>query len=309
VVSLLAELRGHERQAAEELERWKTGAEERKPLDASPTAITLALLPTDEELDSLEKRAGDGEIAGRGRTGGSDVASPQPAVRHGEPARVFLANAAPPTGDRGSGVICGALQKCWDRLRASLDLILQQRGADWSPSPVAPAGCFAGTTRARKPTNSSRGSTPAWSRWSPNCAAMSGRPTSEELGQWKARVGERKPLDAAPAAITLAMLMTPRGAEMANVPGARPSRNCSSGRRTSRSNPRRLAGGDHARLDPRRGKGSFPILQGRRAQVQPWIRNTGESADWLQASAITGCHGHFAPGILLVAVGSGRAQR
>jgi hypothetical protein len=91
--------------------------------------------------------------------------------------------------------------------------------------------------------------------------------------------------------------MTPRGAEMANVPGARPSRNCSSGRRTSRSNPRRLAGGDHARLDPRRGKGSFPILQGRRAQVQPWIRNTGESADWLQASAITGCHGHFAPGI------------
>ena len=85
MVSLLAELRGHERQAAEELERWKTGAEERKPLDASPTAITLALLPTDEELDSLEKRAGDGEIAGRGRTGGSDVASPQPAVRHGEP--------------------------------------------------------------------------------------------------------------------------------------------------------------------------------------------------------------------------------
>jgi hypothetical protein len=51
-------------------------AEERKPPDASPGAITLALLLTGEELDSLEKRAGDGEIAGRGRPGGSDVASP-----------------------------------------------------------------------------------------------------------------------------------------------------------------------------------------------------------------------------------------
>jgi hypothetical protein len=34
---------------------------------ASPAAVTLALLLTDEELDSLEKRAGDGEIALRGR--------------------------------------------------------------------------------------------------------------------------------------------------------------------------------------------------------------------------------------------------
>src|ERR1019366_3548923 len=35
VVSLVAELRGHERQAAEELEQWKTGVEGPKPLDAS----------------------------------------------------------------------------------------------------------------------------------------------------------------------------------------------------------------------------------------------------------------------------------
>jgi hypothetical protein len=55
VVSLVAELRGHERQATEELEQWKTGVEERTPLDASPAAITLALLLTDEELDSLER--------------------------------------------------------------------------------------------------------------------------------------------------------------------------------------------------------------------------------------------------------------
>jgi hypothetical protein len=36
VLSLVAGLRGHERQAAEELGQWKSGVEERKPLDASP---------------------------------------------------------------------------------------------------------------------------------------------------------------------------------------------------------------------------------------------------------------------------------
>jgi hypothetical protein len=36
VVSLVAELRGHERQAAEELEQWKTVVEECKTLHASP---------------------------------------------------------------------------------------------------------------------------------------------------------------------------------------------------------------------------------------------------------------------------------
>jgi hypothetical protein len=102
VVSLVAELRGHERQAAEELEQWKTHREEHKVIDASPAAITLALLLTDEELDSLEKRAGDGEIARADDPGGSDVASPQPAARCGEPAQVFPANAAAPRGDRGS---------------------------------------------------------------------------------------------------------------------------------------------------------------------------------------------------------------
>jgi hypothetical protein len=64
VVSLFAELRGHERQAAEEFGQRKTHHEERKVIDASPAAI-------------------------------------KPAARHGEPARVFPANAAPPTGDRG----------------------------------------------------------------------------------------------------------------------------------------------------------------------------------------------------------------
>jgi hypothetical protein len=62
VVSLVAELRGHERQAAEELEQWKAHHEERKVIDATPAAI-------------------------------------KPAARHGEPAQVFPADA--PAGDRG----------------------------------------------------------------------------------------------------------------------------------------------------------------------------------------------------------------
>ena len=41
VVPLVAEHRGHERQAPEELEQWKTHHEERKVIDASPAAITL----------------------------------------------------------------------------------------------------------------------------------------------------------------------------------------------------------------------------------------------------------------------------
>ena len=76
------------------------GVQERKPLDASPAAITLALLLTGEELGSLEKRAGDGEIARGGRPGGAIVASTQPAARHGEPAQLFPANAAPADGRR-----------------------------------------------------------------------------------------------------------------------------------------------------------------------------------------------------------------
>src|ERR1035437_594147 len=80
VVSLAAELRGHERQAVGELGQGKHRGEEHKPLDASPAAITLAMLLTDEEWESWEKRAGDGESAGRGRPGGSEVASPQPAL-------------------------------------------------------------------------------------------------------------------------------------------------------------------------------------------------------------------------------------
>ena len=40
VVSQVADLRGHERQAAEELGQWKTHHEERKVIDASQATIT-----------------------------------------------------------------------------------------------------------------------------------------------------------------------------------------------------------------------------------------------------------------------------
>src|ERR1019366_8600780 len=63
---MVAELRAQERQAAEELGQWKTRAEERKVIDASQAAITLAMLMA-AELEEVEKRAGVGEIAGRRR--------------------------------------------------------------------------------------------------------------------------------------------------------------------------------------------------------------------------------------------------
>jgi hypothetical protein len=45
-VSLVAELRSHGSQANEDLQQWKTHHEERKVIDASPAAITLAMLVT-----------------------------------------------------------------------------------------------------------------------------------------------------------------------------------------------------------------------------------------------------------------------
>jgi len=83
-------------------------------LAASPAAITPAMLFTTAELEDLEKRSLEMERSRLGgRSGGSDVASPQPAARHGEPAQVFPANASAPDGrPRMDGVIC------WSRIRA-----------------------------------------------------------------------------------------------------------------------------------------------------------------------------------------------
>jgi hypothetical protein len=100
VVSLVAELLPRARQTAEELGQGKTRGEECKVIDASPAAITLALLLTDEELDSLAKRAGHGEIAERGRPRGSNVASPQPRAMVSLP-EYSQPMPRPPAGGRG----------------------------------------------------------------------------------------------------------------------------------------------------------------------------------------------------------------
>jgi hypothetical protein len=75
--------------------------EERKLHDASPAAITLALLLTDEEMDSLDKRAGDGEI---GRA--DDQADQMSQALNRLRVMVSLPEYSPPmprppTGDRG----------------------------------------------------------------------------------------------------------------------------------------------------------------------------------------------------------------
>ena len=92
-----------------------------------------------------------------------------------------------------------ALQKRWDLLRAGLDLILDQRGADVADLPGGASGMLVRGYKGNKPIGWWSASTPAWFRWSLNRAATSGRPT----------------------------------------------RNWASGRRWSRVNARRLAGGDY----------------------------------------------------------------
>src|ERR1035437_3653677 len=54
VVSLVAEFRAHEQPVDQELEKGKTHHEERRVIDASPAAITLALALSPVELDELE---------------------------------------------------------------------------------------------------------------------------------------------------------------------------------------------------------------------------------------------------------------
>jgi hypothetical protein len=53
---LLAELRAHERQAAEELCQWKVAFDERKVADATPRAIELALVMSAPELLALRAK-------------------------------------------------------------------------------------------------------------------------------------------------------------------------------------------------------------------------------------------------------------
>ena len=54
--AILAELRAHERQAAEELEQWKTRTETKVTVDVSPVAMTLAELLTHDQLLEMERK-------------------------------------------------------------------------------------------------------------------------------------------------------------------------------------------------------------------------------------------------------------
>ena len=55
---LLAELRAHEQQAAQELSQWQTRSvvEEPKVIDVTPASMTLAMVMTAAELEELERR-------------------------------------------------------------------------------------------------------------------------------------------------------------------------------------------------------------------------------------------------------------
>jgi Terminase small subunit len=57
IVAVVAELRAHEKQAAEELEQWKTHIEVRKTVDASLAAITLGMILTREQLLAMKRKA------------------------------------------------------------------------------------------------------------------------------------------------------------------------------------------------------------------------------------------------------------
>ena len=55
---LLAELRAHEQQAAQELSQWQTrsAVEEPKVIEVTPAAVALASILSLEQLDELERK-------------------------------------------------------------------------------------------------------------------------------------------------------------------------------------------------------------------------------------------------------------
>jgi hypothetical protein len=71
-------------------------------IDATRAAMMLALPLTDEKLDSLERGAGDGEIAGRGRTGGGLLARPSTGCAPVSLPKYSPPMPRPPRGGRGS---------------------------------------------------------------------------------------------------------------------------------------------------------------------------------------------------------------
>jgi hypothetical protein len=112
VVSLVAELRGHERQAAEELSQWKAHIEESRSPRCWPARSWTRCVKC---CGLLTGPRATGSVFRRHHR----ARNQQPRrARHGAP-------------------------ELRDRLRAGLDLILQQRGADMADVPGGASGLLA----------------------------------------------------------------------------------------------------------------------------------------------------------------------
>jgi hypothetical protein len=85
-----------------------------------------------------------------------------------------------------------ALPKRWDRLRAGLDLILDQRGADVIDIPGGASGLLVRDYEVKDADRLVTRIAPAWSRWSPNCAATSASRT-RSWTRWRRGLVMEKP--------------------------------------------------------------------------------------------------------------------
>lgn len=89
VVSLVGELRGHQRQAAQELGQEKTGVEERKPPDALPAPVTLAMISDRHPTSAGRRYPPPTRKSSRGRRGTPPVvnffANPDSTTVDGKP--------------------------------------------------------------------------------------------------------------------------------------------------------------------------------------------------------------------------------
>ena len=101
-----------------------------------------------------------------------------------------------------------ALQKRWDRLRAALDLILDQRGADMADVPGGASGLLVRDYKGKAANQ-------AVYRIDLGIVALASallaheKQAAEELGQWKTHHPEHKVFDVTPEAYDLALLCTP----------------------------------------------------------------------------------------------------
>jgi hypothetical protein len=105
--------------------------------------------------------------------------------------------ARPPSEISGRNCRVQALQKRWDRLRAGLDLILDQRGAEMADMPGGASGMLVRDCRGK-------GADKLVTRIDLGVVSLvaelrvHGRRPAQELGQWKAGVEECKALDVSP---------------------------------------------------------------------------------------------------------------